>query len=280
MLERRQFLLAAALTFAARPLLAASAEVIEAAYWSPALGRSLPYLTCAVGAPGPGAPVVYLLHGHGGGHWDWLRAGGARETALALVETRVLPPLHLVMPGVGNSWYVDGPEPHGPVATVLQGEFMPVVERALAAEPAWRAMIGLSMGGYGALHLALAHPADWRFVGALSPAIFAPGTHFPELQLGLFSGAFGEPFEWARYAAADPFARVSALADVASPPVFYLSCGADDVFGLDEGTRAFGEVLAAAGVAATVHIEPGYHDWAFWRAALPEALAALGKALE
>jgi len=279
MLDRRQFLQAAVLGLAARPLSADQPEVVEAAYWSPALGRSLPYLTASVGAPGPGAPVVYLLHGHGGGQWDWLRAGGARATALALVEAQVLPPLHLVMPGVGNSWYVDGPEPYGPVATVLQDTFMPTVERALAADPARRAMIGLSMGGFGALHLGLQRPLDWRFVGALSPAIFPPGSRFSELQLLLFSGAFGEPFERARYAAADPFARVSDLARVASPPAFYLSCGDDDAFGLDAGTRAFGEALAAAGVPATVQIEPGRHDWAFWRAELPEALAAFGAAL-
>lgn len=279
MLQRRQFLLALALGIAARPVLADGTRVVEAAYWSHALDRALPYLTCAVGAPGPGAPVVYLLHGHGGGHWDWLRAGRALETADALVEAKRLPPLHLVLPGVGNSWYVDGPEPHGPVATVLQDDFMPMVERALATDPARRAVIGLSMGGFGALHLALLRPADWRFVGALSPAIFTPASHFSELQLGLFSGAFGEPFERARYAEADPFARLPDLAHMASPPAFYLSCGEDDFFGLAEGTRAFGEALAAVGVPATVHIEPGYHDWEFWRAELPEAMAAFGTAL-
>lgn len=264
---------------AVRPTLAATAGVVEAAHWSPRLGRSLPYLTCAVGSPGPGAPVVYLLHGHGGGEWDWLRAGGARETALGLVEAGILPPLHLVTPGVGNSWYVDGPEPHGPVATVLLDEFMPTVERALAADPERRAIIGLSMGGFGALHLGLRRPGHWRFIGALSPAIFAPESGFSDLQLHLFAGAFGEPFEANRYAVADPFGRVRDLTQMATTPAFYVSCGADDYFGLAEGTRAFGAVLAAAGVPATVRILPGRHDWAFWRTELPEALTALGQAL-
>jgi S-formylglutathione hydrolase FrmB len=279
MLDRRQFILAAAIGVAVRPALAASAGVVEAAYWSPSLGRSLPYLTSAVGAPGPGAPVVYLLHGHGGGEWDWLRAGGARETAIRLVEAGVLPPLHLVTPGVGNSWYVDGPEPHGPVATVLLDELMPTAEQALAVDPERRAIIGLSMGGFGALHLGLRQPEQWRFIGALSPAIFTPESSFSDLQLHLFSGAFGEPFEADRYAAAEPFARVPDLAQTASPPAFYLSCGVDDYFGLDAGTRAFGAALADAGVPATVQIRPGRHDWAFWRAALPEALMAFGTAI-
>jgi S-formylglutathione hydrolase FrmB len=281
MLDRRQFLLAlaTATAVAARPALAAAAEVVEAAHWSPRLGRTLPYLASAVGAPGPGAPVVYLLHGHGGSEWDWLSAGRARETALGLVEAGVLPPLHLVTPGVGNSWYVDGPEPHGPVATVLLDEVMPTVERALAVDPEQRAIVGLSMGGFGALHLGLRDPGQWRFIGALSPAIFTPGNGFSDLQLHLFSGAFGQPFDADRFAAADPFALLPGLARASPPPAFYLSCGADDYFGLDDGTRAFGAALAAAGVPATVRIEPGRHDWTFWRAELPEALTALGQAL-
>ena len=55
----------------------------------------------------------------------------------------------------------------------------------------------------------------------------------------------------------------------------YLSCGAEDYFGLAEGTKAFGEALADAGIPATVRIKPGRHDWAFWRDELPEVLTAL-----
>lgn len=297
MLDRRDFLLAAAAGIAAgsnwagpnwagRALADSGADsgadsdvVVEAAYWSPRLGRSLPYLTAAVGAPTAGAPVVYLLHGHGGGEWDWLRAGGARETARRLLQAGVLPPLHLVLPGVGNSWYVDGPAPHGPVATVLLDAFMPEVERTLSAGAAGRGMIGLSMGGFGALHLGLRQPERWRFIGAISPAIFTPDNGFSDLQVRLFSGAFGAPFEAERYAAADPLAGVPDLARRPSPPAFYLSCGKDDFFGLAEGTRAMGRALAAAGVPATVRILSGGHDWAFWRAELPAALTAFGRAI-
>jgi enterochelin esterase family protein len=193
-----------------------------------------------------------------------------------LVEARLLPPLHIVLPGVGNSWYVDGPKPHGPMATALLNGLMPAVEQALAPEAAWRAVIGLSMGGFGALHLGLRQPERWHFVGALSPAIFIPGSDFPGFQLQLFSGAFGDPFDRARFEDADPFTHVPALAKAVERPELYLSCGIDDFFGLATGTRAFGGALAEAAVPATVLIKPGRHDWPFWRAELPAALAALG----
>jgi len=283
MLDRRRLLrTAAALPLAALPLPSpplAAGEVVERIHASRRLGRALPFLTYAAGAPGSGAPVVYLLHGHGGSEWAWVRAGGAVATAERLVAAGVLPPLHLVMPGVGNSWYVDNPA-HGPVATALLEEWMPAVEAGLEGDPGRRALIGLSMGGYGVLHLGLAEPARWRFLGALSPAIFSPeGGDFTELQLGLFAGAFGEPFDRVRYAAADPFGRIPALAAAARRPEVYLSCGEDDFFGLDEGTLAFHRALAMAEVPAAVAIKPGAHDWAFWRAELPVALTALAGGL-
>jgi enterochelin esterase family protein len=276
MLDRRQFLLAtAAAGLAGRPVLADEKLLVEASYWSPALGRAIPYLVYPAGAPGKGAPVVYLLHGHGGGQWDWVRAGRAREAADRAIAVGTLPPLNLVMPGVGNSWYVDGPEPHGAMATALLDGLMPTEEEQLGADSDWRAMVGLSMGGFGALHLGMREPERWRFIGALSPAIFTPKNGFSDLQLYLFSGAFGEPFERDRYAAAEPFGQIAGLAAAEHRPALYLSCGAEDYFGLAEGTRAFGEALADAGIPATVRIKPGRHDWAFWRDELPEALTAL-----
>ena len=278
MLDRRRLLLLAAASLAG-PALASTEAIDAASYWSPALGRSLPYLVHPAGAPGVGAPVVYLLHGHGGNEWDWVRAGGAVDTALTLVEAGRLPPLHLVLPGAGNSWYVDGPGPDAAMATALLDELMPAVEARLGADRGRRAVIGLSMGGYGALHLGLQRPESFRFVGGLSPAIFLPGSDFSELQRLLFDGAFGDPFDPARHAAADPFALVPGLAAAEARPVIHLACGDEDYFGLDAGTRAFGEALDAAGVPATVRIVPGRHDWAFWRAELPLALTACGEAL-
>ncbi len=275
MIDRRRLLLHASAWLAAAPLAAAGAVPLEAAaFASPALGRPVPYLHYAAGSPGRGAPLVYLLHGHGGGEWDWVRAGGAVDVVEGLIAAGALPPLHLVLPGVGNSWYVDAPEPHGPVATALLDGLMPELEARLGADPARRGVVGLSMGGFGALHMGLRRPERFRCVAALSPAVFTADHAFSELQLRLFAGAFGEPFDPARYAAADPFTLVARAAASAAPPLVYLACGEEDFFGLEVGTQALGERLAAAGVPTVLQIKPGRHDWAFWRAELPLALAA------
>jgi enterochelin esterase family protein len=278
MIRRRQLLLMGA-ALATGPARAAIERVEAAVFSSPALERNLPYLVYPFGGPGPGAPVIYLLHGHGGSEWDWLRAGGAMAAVDALVGAGRLSPVHLVLPGVGNSWYVDGPPPHGPVASMLLDGLMPVVEEGLGADPTRRAIIGLSMGGFGALHLGLERPGRWRFLAGLSPAIFPPSTDFSESQLRLFAGAFGDPFEPERYAAADPFGRIARLSASMPQPAFYLSCGDEDSLGLDAGTEAFGAALREAGAQVNVAIKPGRHDWAFWRAELPLALAAFADSL-
>ena len=274
MLDRRRFLLLATACLGLTAL-AGTEAVDQAAYWSPALGRDLPYLVHPVGAPGPGAPLIYLLHGHSGSEWDWVRAGAAIETAGAAVESGQLLPLHLVLPGVRNSWYVDAPKPPGEaMATALLDGLMPAVEAQLGADRTSIGIIGLSMGGFGALHLGLQQPERFRFIGALSPALCPPGSPISERQRNVFADAFGEPFDHTRYAAADPFGRVAACAAASTRPLVHLACGKDDELGFAAGTGAFAQALAEASIPASVRIVPGRHDWAFWRAELPHALAA------
>ncbi|MEZ5906711.1 MAG: alpha/beta hydrolase-fold protein [Geminicoccaceae bacterium] len=135
------------------------------------------------------------------------------------------------------------------------------------------------MGGFGTLHLGLREPERFRFLGALSPAVFEPDAAFPDIQLGLFAGAFGEPFDPSLFAAADPFNRIPLAAAAARPPAFYLATGADDYFGLEIGTFAFYRALDEAGVTAQVRILEGQHDWAFWRAQLPATLRSFAAAI-
>ncbi len=277
-LDRRLFLAGAAALAAAPRVMAAEADIAPRAFTDAALGRPLPYIAHSTAGVGPGSPIVYLLHGHGGSEWSWVRAGAALETAEALVATGELPPLHLVLPGVGNSWYVDS-ERHGPVATTLLDGLMPALEAELAVDTDRRGLIGLSMGGFGTLHLGLREPERFRLLGALSPAVFEPDAAFPDIQLNLFAGAFGEPFDPSLFAAADPFNRIPLAAAAARPPHFYLAAGADDYFGLEIGTFAFYRALDEAGVTAQVRILDGQHDWAFWRDQLPATLRRFAAAI-
>lgn len=55
-------------------------------------------------------PVLYLLHGYGGNHLEWLTAGQVEVVIDRLIDHGTIPPVIVVMPDARNSWYVDSAE--------------------------------------------------------------------------------------------------------------------------------------------------------------------------
>ena len=132
---------------------------------SAALGRAIPYtlyLPDGYGASGRRYPVLYLLHGHGGTEHDWADGGGLAATLDRLIATGAAPPMLVVMPGMGNGWYVDNPDPGGlgAMETAFLADLLPHVDRAWRtdARREARAVAGLSMGGWGAIRFAMLRP--------------------------------------------------------------------------------------------------------------------------
>jgi enterochelin esterase family protein len=246
---------------------------------SETLGRELPYalyLPDAYAAePDRRFPVVYLLHGHGGDSTTWVRAGELERTADRLIETGAIPPLIVVMPGVGNSWYVDsaGSMTGGMMAKALVRDLVGHIDAHLRtiAGRSGRALAGQSMGGFGALHLAFRHPDRFVAVASLSGALFVamPG---PATTRDLFGDVFGEPFEPAAYRAASPLGHTSVLAAGGPVPAIYLASGDDDYFGFWRGAALLFMELHDAGIPAELRITDGGHDWTYWADALDPAL--------
>jgi enterochelin esterase-like enzyme len=188
-------------------------------------------------------PVLYLLHGSTDSDRDWLALGQAGQLLEQAVRDGAAGPMLLVMP--------DGhPYPSLDVSTrpenlwLLQRELVeviaPLVERDYHPAPgiARRAVLGASMGGAQALHLAARAPELFGTVVGLS----AP-PDIPE----------GETLKaaWQKRPASAPPVRVR------------LICGTDDDL-LDEARQA-ATVLKAAGAAVDWIETPGGHDWSTWR---------------
>lgn len=263
------------------PFPAAAAGTVETGLAAPneALGRELPYTIYLPEGHDNAArhyPVVYLLHGHNGNETDWLRAGGVAETLDRLIEAGELPPLIVVMPGAGNSWYIDSPGATGRMATALIEDLVAHIERTWPADPRReaRAVAGLSMGGFGALRFAIDHPGTFVAAAGLSPAVFVRPPDAP-LREDLFGDVFGDPFEPERFARANPLGRVDDLAAVRDPPAFYLTVGDDDGFGFWRGTALLFIELRDVGLEAELRVEDGGHTWDFWAEAIGPALVFL-----
>ncbi len=223
-------------------------------------------------------PVIYLLHGYGGfvdpaPEWEkW----GLKDAAETMMLKGQIQPVIIVQPygfmedGQPSYFFNHGPGTDGKrwgdyiwqdVVSYTDASF-----RTLQ-QPQSRAIGGFSLGGQGALSLALNHPDVFKIVGAHSPS---------------FRGADGSiPFinDWNYFNQYDPIWLVQNK-DTASRLAIWLDVGMDDDKvrkcgpGSDRCVEAFHELLAARSIPHEWHGSwPGPHEGAYWAAHIPEYLA-------
>ncbi len=218
------------------------------------------------GAASPaGLGVVIALHGAGG-----TGISMARQMSPAMTRAGVSTFAVICVDGGDTYWHqhADGDDPAG----MIVHEALP---RAAAAGMRTRriGLVGLSMGGFGALLLAEQFSAAAgaggqprvAAVAALSPAIFAT---YPDARAAN-AAAFDSPAEFARN---DVFTGLGALRRVPT----LISCGQDDPF-QSETARVRGKLSALTGQPVPGGIMPGCHDGAFWGRTMPGALSFLGQ---
>ncbi|MFC0681020.1 alpha/beta hydrolase [Lysobacter korlensis] len=243
-------------------------------------------------------PVIFLLHGRGDSAEAWRDAFDLFD---GLIRADVVQPFLAVAPDApwssrGGYWAdsaFEGSDVHEPgsaIATAFVRELVPHVDAELPTMPRreGRALCGYSMGGAGALTLALAHQELFSAAIALSPAVYDPLP--PRDSTARSRGAFGvgsSLFDERRYLEQGYPAALSAVRRD-SPVHLFLGVGADEEPSGDPEARAPQAEIArladrAAGTPGiTSHLEvvPGAHDWATWsrllEAALPAVLPRLG----
>jgi putative tributyrin esterase len=206
--------------------------------------------------PGPW-PVLYLLHGRSDDHTCW-----CRRTSIERYAER-WPSLLIVMPDSGRSFSCDAVQ--GPAyQTAFVRDLVPFIDRTFPtrAERAGRCIGGLSMGGYGAIKLALQYP-EW-FVSAHG-----------------HSGAYNWAHSWndtreetARLLgdqlSGGPNDCYRLSAECKNPPAMRIDCGVED-FILDH-SREFHAHLEKLGVPHEYAEFPMGHGWDYWDLHIQEAL--------
>jgi S-formylglutathione hydrolase FrmB len=285
------------------------------AFWSPALGvpkAVVLYLPPSYqAAPRRRYPVLLYLHGLGGNETNWSAAGRLPRVMDSLAAAGH-PEAIVAMPDGDDSWYTAHarlPDPAGCANDPARREAAAtycanwlryddyivhdVVRHVdthyrTRAGAAHRAIGGLSMGGYGAIALALATPGRFAAAashsGVLAPRLVdtatppRPGATLAELQgaaRGLWPSqrlAFGaDTIAWR---ARDPLVLAARAHAAGIPlPALYADVGTDDRW--LPHNRAFRDALAALGIPLRYAEHPGGHSWDYWRAQLPASLAFL-----
>jgi pimeloyl-ACP methyl ester carboxylesterase len=119
-------------------------------------------------------PTIYFLHGFGGSETDFAAGGGIGSMATELMAAGKMGEVIIVLPNAssayGGSWFARNPLT-GDYRTYLAKELVTYIDtkyRTLA-DREHRAVSGISMGGYGALSLAIEYSDVYGTVAALSP---------------------------------------------------------------------------------------------------------------
>ncbi len=98
-------------------------------------------------------PVVYLLHGYTDNDMGWLQFGEINRYADKAIAEGTIPPMIIVMPNADSSFYINSFDGKQPYEDFFITEFIPGIEKTYRIRSAkqFRAVAGLSMGGYGTL---------------------------------------------------------------------------------------------------------------------------------
>lgn len=231
-------------------------------------------------------PVVYLLHGYGDNETGWIQYGAVDRLVDAGIKAGELPPMIIVMPDGGRSFYVNDYQGKVRYEDMFVQEFISHIDSAFRTRTGreFRAISGLSMGGFGALVLAMHHPDLFGACAALSGSarsddmfMAIPDDRYNEVFGPVFSGSVkGEErltMTWKRNSPIT-LARSAPEGDL-SRVRWYLDCGDDDA--LSAGNALLHIALMDRKIPHEYRVRNGGHTWTYWREGLPGALTFLSQ---
>ena len=247
------------------------------------LARSVPY--CVLLPPSYSRdkarryPVAYYLHGLGDNEQSLINLGGWPLYDRLLSEKKI-GEFAVVAPAGFASFYINSRDGKFRYEDFFIEEFLPAMEKKyrIGTTASQRGIMGISMGGFGALHYAFKYPEKFSAVSANMPALFEQLPR--ELTQDWQIEVFGNPPDVAFFDRNSPFqlAHTASVAELGRMTI-YFDCGAQDRYGFNTGTADMDKLLTQRGVAHQAHIYAGGHDWQFVLQHFAASLEAQSKGL-
>jgi S-formylglutathione hydrolase FrmB len=218
-------------------------------------------------------PVVYLLHGAWGGYNDWNAKSGVAAYAATTDFIVVMPDSN------GNSWYNDSPG-SGAVESFITEELRKDVEKSYRtiANRNGRALIGLSMGGYGALHLATSHNQLYCAAASLSGAVGWGTSTFDKNLIVMAKDLYPTDTD-ANYLkdAVLPSILQHVKNGLYDGPSLYFDCGKEDF--LIKSNQELEAALLTKQIPHEYSEFDGAHTWTYWDAHIRDAFQFMKRQL-
>ncbi len=212
-------------------------------------------------------PILYYLHGLGDNEQSLINAGGWSIYENLLAEKKV-GEFMIVTPDGFRSFYINSADGRMRYEDFFLREFIPAIEKKYRVKPGRgsHGIMGVSMGGFGALHYAFKFPQMFVSVSTHMAALLEklPPSLANAPEGKMLGEIFGSSANVAYYQSTNPLhlVRQTPLAPLKSMKI-YFDCGRSDDYGFDVGAEQLHQALQARGVAHEYHIYPGGHDMRF-----------------
>jgi S-formylglutathione hydrolase FrmB len=211
-------------------------------------------------AAGKPYPVLYLLHGWSGNFAGWL--GDAPQLRRHADAYQMI----IVCPDGGyDSWYLDSPvDTTVRYDTYISQEVVGFIDYYYNTrrDRSGRAIAGLSMGGHGAVTLAIKHPDIFGAAGSMAGGLDLRPFKKNDWDL---KGVLGDPLtHWKNWEEASAVTLAERLKGRKLPLI--IDCGIGDFF--LEANREMHRRLLAAGIEHEYTERPGEHNAEYWGSAV------------
>lgn len=236
------------------------------------LGRAVNYcvaLPADYAASNKRYPVLYFFHGMFEDERSWAERGG-KELLDGMLAKGQLGPFLVAMPDAGKTFYVNSFDGKDRYEDFFVQEFIPYIDQhyRTIAHSAGRGLFGVSMGGFGSLHIGLRHANLFGAVSAQSAALLPkfpnpfPATRRWQFYAQVLQGPFGSPLNEAYFEANNPITLAEHPETFQNLKV-YFDCGDHDRYGFQEGNQLLDQVLTSKHFPHQFTLRNGDHGWSY-----------------
>lgn len=226
-------------------------------------------------------PVLYLLHGWTDNETSWIQMGTVKEIVDKTLHNGKCVPMIIVMPDAGDSWYINSHDKKNCYEDMFIQELIPFIEKNYHArtQSEYRAIAGLSMGGYGSFLYTLHHPTLFSACAPLSAAVYTEDMIKKSQSVRrntLFEKLYGKGIlteHWKENSITHLMKKMPA--EQFPKTSYYIDCGDEDH--LLEGNYEVHTLLSEKQIPHEFRVRDGGHSWTYWRSALPSVLEFVSK---